>query len=131
MTTTNSSPAYARNPAHTIKVTPYLGRVVVETPSGEVLADTRQALQLQEASSPPVFYIPRADAKLAHLERTDHKTHCPFKGDASYFSVPSLADGAGTNAVWTYETPFDEVAPIREALAFYPNKVTIKATPNG
>jgi uncharacterized protein (DUF427 family) len=64
---------------------------------------------------------------MASLTKTSHHTQCPFKGEASYFSIGSDAEGA--NAVWSYETPFDEVADIKEALAFYPNKVVIKATP--
>jgi uncharacterized protein (DUF427 family) len=99
--------------------------VVVETKDGAVLVDTRSALELKEASYPPVFYVPRSDTKMERLTKTSHHTTCPFKGEASYFSV-----GAEENAVWSYETPFDEVAPIKDALAFYPNKLTIKATPD-
>lgn len=123
----SSSPAYAKNPDHKITVKPFKGRVVVETHDGKVLVDTTNALELKEASYPAVFYVPRADAKMDRLTKTAHSTHCPFKGDASYFTVNGNAEGA--NAVWTYETPFDEVASIKEALAFYPNKLTIKATP--
>ena len=100
---------------------------MVTTEDGRVLVDTRAALELREASYPPVYYVPRADAKMAELTRTAHSTHCPFKGDASYFSIG--ADASLANAVWSYETPFDEVAAIKEALAFYPNKVHIEATP--
>src|SRR6187402_2250112 len=115
----NSGPGYAKNPEHSVVVTPFEGRVVVEA-NGEVLADTKHALQLKEANYPPVFYIPRSDAQMDKLMRTDHGTHCPFKGDASYFSIK----GGAENAVWTYEQPYDEVSAIREHLAFYPNRVS-------
>ncbi len=124
---TNRSPAYAKNPDHTITVKPFNGRVVVETPDGKVLVDTTHAFALQEAKYPVTYYVPRADTKMERLEKTAHHTTCPFKGEASYLTVKDMA--AGENAVWTYETPFDEVADIREALAFYGNKLTIKATP--
>src|SRR4051812_2442064 len=114
----NSGPGYAAHPEHLVVVTPFQGRVVVEA-NGEVLADTQNALQLKEANYPPVLYIPRGDARMDRLQRTDHASHCPFKGDASYFSV----QGGVANAVWSYEHPFDEVSQIREHLAFYPNRV--------
>lgn len=86
---------------------------------GEVIADTRDAVALKEGDYPVVYYIPRKDVKMERLVRTSHKTHCPFKGDASYYSV---ANGP-QNAVWTYETPFDEMLAIGNLLAFYPDKV--------
>lgn len=123
--TSNSGPGYAAHPEHTVTVAPFKGRVVIETPDGDVLVDTRAALQLREASYPVVYYVPRSDAKMDRLEKTTHGTHCPFKGDASYFRI--VGQSNGENAVWSYERPFDEVATIREALAFYPNRVTIRA----
>ena len=110
---------------HEITVTPFKGRVLVETKEGAPLVDTRAALELREASYPPVYYVPRGDTQMGALTKTAHSTHCPHKGDASYFSIGDL-----TNAVWSYETPFEKVADIKEALAFYPNKVVIKATPD-
>jgi uncharacterized protein (DUF427 family) len=86
------------------------------------VADTRAALTLKEASYPAVLYIPRADADMALLVRTDHHTYCPYKGDCSYFSIPSGGDRA-TNSVWTYEDPYPAVAAIRDHLAFYPDRV--------
>jgi uncharacterized protein (DUF427 family) len=114
----NSGPGYAKNPDHTVAVKPFKGRVVVEA-NGKVLADTEHALQLNEASYPAVYYVPRSDARMEQLVATEHHTHCPFKGEASYFSVV----GGVQNAVWSYEHPFDEVLSIREYLAFYPNRV--------
>ena len=101
-------------------------RVVVKA-GDQVVADTRDALSLQEASYPAVQYIPRKDVDFSLLERTEHESYCPYKGEASYYSVlPAGADGV--NAVWTYEQPYDAVADIREYVAFYPNKVTIEIT---
>lgn len=104
-------------PDHPITITRSDAHVVVRA-GGKVIADTRRALELREASYPPVFYIPRADADMALLERTEHGSYCPFKGEASYFSVEG-----GANAVWSYEAPYDAVAQIRDHLAFYPDRV--------
>jgi uncharacterized protein (DUF427 family) len=123
----NSGPGYAKYPEHTVTVSPFKGRVVIETPDGEVLVDTRGALELREATYPAVYYVPRSDTKMGRLTKTEHSTHCPFKGDASYFSIASLPKGE--NAVWTYEHPFDEVATIRDALAFYRDRVKIRVEP--
>ncbi|HEX2430885.1 MAG TPA: DUF427 domain-containing protein [Aestuariivirgaceae bacterium] len=90
--------------------------------NGRVVADTRAALTLREASLAPVIYIPRADADMTLLERTSHRTHCPFKSDANYYSLK--VDGrTAENAVWTYEDPFPAVAAIKDHLAFYPERV--------
>ena len=110
-------------PDHPITVTPNPKRVVVSA-GGKVIADTRNALALKEASYPVVQYIPRADADLAVLERTDHHSWCPYKGEASYFSIPGI--DRGQNTIWTYEEPHDAVAGIRDHLAFYPDRVTIE-----
>jgi uncharacterized protein (DUF427 family) len=106
---------------HPITVEKYAGRVRV-TVAGKIIADTGSALSLREASYPPVLYIPRADADMALLERTDQATYCPYKGECSYYSIP--AGGArSVNAVWSYEDPYPSVAEIKEFLAFYPNRV--------
>lgn len=108
-------------PDHPITVVPNPNRVVV-TAGGKVIADSRAALTLKEASYPPVFYIPRADVDMAQLVRTDHGTYCPYKGDCSYFSIPAGGERA-VNAVWSYEAPYDAVAGIKEHLAFYSSRV--------
>ena len=113
-------------PDHPITISPHDAHVVV-TAGGQTLADTHNALALQEATYPAVLYIPREDVDLGQLERTDHSTHCPYKGDASYYSIPGVEQGA--NAVWTYEEPHDAVAPIKDHLAFYPNRVEIAEQP--
>jgi len=114
-------------PDHPITITPNPTRVRV-TAGGTVIADTTHALTLKEASYPPVHYIPRADAEMALLAATDRSTHCPYKGDASYFSIN--ADGQTlANAIWSYEQPFPAMAEIAGFLAFYPDKVKIEELP--
>jgi uncharacterized protein (DUF427 family) len=108
-------------PDHPITITKNPRRVVV-TLGGKIVADTRGALVLQEASYPAVQYIPREDADMTLLRRTDHSTHCPYKGDASYYSIP-LGGERSNNAVWTYENPHAAVARIKDHLAFYPTRV--------
>ena len=108
-------------PDHPITITPTTQRVVV-TVGGRVVADTRAALTLQEASYPAVQYVPRADVDMTLLERTVHATYCPYKGDCAYYSVPAGGERAA-NAVWTYEQPYDAVAAIRGHVAFYPDRV--------
>lgn len=105
-------------PDHPITVEPNANRVVVMF-DGRPLADSSRVLTMQESSYPPVHYIPRADVDMALLERTTHATHCPYKGDAAYYSVRSNGRLA-ENAVWTYEAPYDAVAKIKDHLAFYP-----------
>lgn len=97
---------------------------------GKVVADTTRALALREASYATVYYIPRADADMSLLTATSHSTHCPYKGDASYFTIQG--DGrTADNAVWSYEQPFPAMAEIKEYLAFYPSRVdAIEVTPS-
>ena len=90
--------------------------------NGKVVADTKRALVLQEAAYKPVFYIPREDAQMALFERTTNSTHCPYKGDASYYTI-KVGDRAAENAIWSYETPFPAMKEIEGHLAFYPNRV--------
>jgi uncharacterized protein (DUF427 family) len=111
-------------PDHPITITANPKRVRVSA-GGVVIAETTQALSLKEASYPAVQYVPRQDANMALLARTDRVTHCPYKGDASYFSIK--ADGKILeNAIWSYETPFPAMAGISGHLAFYPDKVKIE-----
>jgi len=111
------------SPAHPITVTPTRKRVTA-TVGDLVVADTANALTLQESTYPAVQYIPLDDVDRSVLERTDTQTYCPFKGDASYYSVKT-ADGDLVDAVWTYEQPYDSVADIAGHVAFYPNKVAV------
>jgi len=117
----NSGPGYRKHPSHRVTTQPARGHVRV-TFDGEVVADTGAAVRLDESDYPAVYYVPRDDVKMERLSRTNHRTHCPFKGDASYFTLESRGRTA-ENAVWSYEAPYDEVAVIKDHLAFYPDKV--------
>jgi uncharacterized protein (DUF427 family) len=108
-------------PDHPISIEANSSRLVV-TVGGKVIADSRAALTLREASYPPVQYFPRADVDMAALTRSEHTSYCPYKGDASYYSIPAGGDRA-LNAVWTYETPFAAMAQIKDYVAFYPDRV--------
>ena len=108
-------------PDHPISIEANPSRVVV-TVSGKVIADTRDALILREASYPAVQYIPRRDVDMAALTRSEHTTYCPYKGDASYYSIPAGGDRS-LNAVWTYENPFEATVQIKDYVAFYPDRV--------
>ena len=116
-----SRPVKIPGPDHPITVTPARGRVTVVV-AGRTIADTRDALILKEAAYPPVYYIPRKDVDMAQLQRTTHQTHCPYKGECNYYSIPAGGDRS-VNAVWTYEAPYAAVSAIKEHLAFYPERV--------
>ncbi|HEX3417992.1 MAG TPA: DUF427 domain-containing protein [Stellaceae bacterium] len=118
---TSSRPIKIPGPDHPITIERNPARIVVSV-AGRIVADTRDALTLREAAYPAVQYIPRKDVDMALLERTDHATYCPYKGDASYFSIP-LGGNRSLNAVWSYEAPYAPVAPIKDHLAFYPDRV--------
>jgi uncharacterized protein (DUF427 family) len=114
-------PMLTPGPDHPITISPNPDRVVV-TLGGRVIADTRHALTLQEASYPAAQYIPRADVDMTLLHATAHTTYCPYKGDCSYFSIP-LGGERSVNAVWSYERPYPAVAAVKDHLAFYPDRV--------
>ena len=114
-------PVLQPGPEHPITVTPNPAHIVV-TVAGKVVADTRRALTVQESTYPPVQYIPIEDVERSLLERTETASYGPFKGDASYYSIP--AGGAkSVDAIWVYEQPHDAVAAIKDHVAFYPNRV--------
>lgn len=108
---------------HPITVEPTTRRVLVRV-GDQVIADSRDALTLQESTYPAVQYIPLADVDPAVLRRTESTSYCPFKGDASYYSLVTTG-GEIEDAVWTYETPYPAVAEIAGHVAFYPNRVEI------
>jgi uncharacterized protein (DUF427 family) len=108
-------------PEHPISIEANPSRVMVKA-GGHIIADTHNALTLREASYPAVQYIPRRDVKMAALRRSEHTTYCPYKGDASYYSIPTGGERS-INAAWTYESPFAAMAQIKDYLAFYPNRV--------
>jgi len=116
-----TKPIKVPGPEHPITVEPNPSRVVVSI-AGLTIADSREALTLREANYRAVQYIPRKDVDMSLLERTDHATHCPYKGDCAYYSIP-LGGERSVNAVWTYEAPHFAVAEIKDYLAFYPDRV--------
>jgi uncharacterized protein (DUF427 family) len=108
-------------PDHPMTVEPNPARVVV-TVAGRVVADSIDALTLREAGYPAVQYIPRKDVDMSLLQRTQHATYCPFKGDCAYYSIPAGGERS-VNAVWTYEAPYPAMAAIKDHLAFYRDRV--------
>lgn len=114
-------------PDHPITISPVAGRVVVRY-AGAVILSTRDVLELREADYPPALYFEREHAEMGYFEPSDTRTHCPYKGDASYFSLRSGGSHA-PDAVWSYEAPYPAVAEIAGRLAFYPDRVTIEIAP--
>ena len=114
-------PVLQPGPNHPITVTPTSGRVVV-TVGGHVVADSRNALTLQESTYPAVQYVPIADVDTALLERSTTESYCPFKGEAGYYSIIA-EDTKAVDAVWEYRDPYDAVAAIKDHVAFYPDRV--------
>jgi uncharacterized protein (DUF427 family) len=108
-------------PDHPITIVPAQKRVRV-TFAGCVIADSARALLFSEAGYAPVYYIPRADARMAALIASEHRTYCPYKGEAGYFSI-AAGGKRSENAVWTYERPYPAMTAIKEHLAFYPSRV--------
>ncbi|TAN00735.1 MAG: DUF427 domain-containing protein [Rhizobiaceae bacterium] len=118
----NPSPGFRKHSEHTITVEPHGGHVTVRA-GGRTIASSGNALLLREHTYPPVIYIPFADIDFDALSATETVTHCPFKGDASYWSVK---DGP-KDAMWAYQHPYDEMMQIKDHGAFYPDRVTIES----
>ena len=126
----NPAPGFKQYPQHRVETRPASVHVRV-TYQGELIADTRDAVEMHESAgegkktvAPVVYYVPRKDVRMDRLVPSTHRTHCPFKGDASYFSVA----GGPQDSVWSYETPYDEMLAIEERLAFDPGKFKIEAS---
>ena len=120
----NSAPGFKQRPDYRIATQPAGVRVQVKF-KGDLIADTRDAVELKEGDYPAVYYLPRKDVRMDRLVRSSHQTYCPFKGTASYYSLKNGPE----DAVWSYEEPYDEMGVIKERLAFYPDKVdSITAT---
>jgi uncharacterized protein (DUF427 family) len=113
-------------PEHPITIEPNPSRVTVSV-AGRMIADSRNALTLREASYAAVQYIPLTDVDMTLLERTDHKTYCPYKGDCFYYSIP-LGGERSVNSVWTYEVPYAAVAAIKDHVAFYSDRVEMSVS---
>jgi len=119
--TAGPGPGFAKKPEHTVTLEREGKRVSVVF-NGETIAESTNAVTLHEANYPPMYYLPREDVRAEVLTATAHHTHCPFKGDASYWSI-KVGDKDSENAVWSYEIPFDEVAEIKDHMAFYPDRM--------
>ncbi len=117
----NPGPGYAAHPGYRVDLEPCPKRVRVVF-AGEPIADSLGALILLESRHTPVYYFPRQDVRLDCMTRTDHHSHCPFKGEASYWTI-SVGDRTAENALWSYEAPYDEVAAIKDHRAFYWNRM--------
>jgi uncharacterized protein (DUF427 family) len=124
-----SRPVLEPTAEHPITISPTGARVVVRV-NGEVVADTHDALQLDESTYPAVQYIPFTDVVEGLLTRTDTSTYCPFKGDAGYYSVTTSAGDTVDDAIWFYEQPYPAVAEIAGHVAFYPDKAEISVEPD-
>lgn len=107
-----------------IKIRKAPGTWVVRA-GGAVLGESAHALEMSEGAYPPVVYFPRTDLGMAFLEKTESSTRCPYKGVATYFTVSSAA-GDIPDAAWSYETPLEGVAEIKDHIAFYPDRVTVE-----
>ncbi len=106
---------------HPIFITHNPSRVIVRL-EGQVVADSKEALTLLEAAYPAVQYFPRKDVDMTLLDKSSHTTHCPYKGDASYYRIP-LGGPRSNDAAWSYEDPYPAVADIKGYMAFYPDRV--------
>jgi uncharacterized protein (DUF427 family) len=113
-------PVRVPGPDHPITIEPNGSRVIVWA-GGQPIADTRNAITLEEAGHSSVQYLPLADVDTSLLLASDHSTYCPYKGDCSYYSIPTAP--RGENAVWEYRSPFPAVARIKDHVAFYPDRV--------
>lgn len=117
----SSRPILKPGPDHPITIEPAQEQIVV-TVAGRVIADTHDAVMLREADYPAVAYIPLADVDTSLLERTDHASYCPYKGECSYYSIP-IGGERSINAVWEYRAPYGPVMQIKDMVAFYPDRV--------
>jgi uncharacterized protein (DUF427 family) len=120
---TNPAPGFARHPDHTVRVTPFKGRVVVAADGAEI-ARTKNALIVNETNHGPVHYIPLEDVQEDYLRDSTHVSRCPFKGKARYWNI-RIGNHEIDNAMWGYEMPYDEVLELAGLVAFFPNKVSI------
>lgn len=119
------APGFARDPGHAILVRPFHGVMTVSF-SSAVLASSKRAKLLEEAGHPAVLYIPFEDVYFDFLRRSETASHCPYKGDASYWNVTAAGEGE-RDVMWAYEHPYEEMLAIRDHGAFYPDKVRIEA----
>ena len=117
----NPAPGWEKKPEHRVDLRPESRRVRV-TFGGVTVADTGQALRVEETGHGPVMYIPANDMRLDLMKKTEHSTYCPFKGTASYWTL-NVGGNSSENAIWGYETPYDEMTGLAGYFAFYDTRV--------
>ncbi|XOV81989.1 MAG: DUF427 domain-containing protein [bacterium] len=120
----NPAPGFDLHPGYQVDITPVPDEVTVEV-NNRVIARSRRAVLVEESRHRPVWYMPLADVDADVLQPSDTSTYCPFKGQASYRSLV-VAQQIIEDALWIYETPFDECAAIAGYASFYTNKVQLK-----
>ena len=121
------APGFLKYPDYEVTIEPSASHVRVRV-GGTVIADTREAVLVSESRHEPVWYLPMASVDPAVIEATDTSTYCPFKGDASYWSIRAGGESL-PDAMWSYQAPFDECLPIADHVAFYADRVTIEVDP--
>ncbi len=117
----NSGPGYAKNPDYEIEILPTSKHIQIEV-NGLIVVDCKNVLLMREQNHKPVYYFPQADVKMALFQSTDHSTHCPFKGNASYWTL-AAGERVVEDVMWSYETPCDEVKAIKNYVAFYRDRI--------
>ena len=116
-----SSPAYEKYPDHNVDVESNSRNVQAQF-AGETIASSSRSLRVLEGKYDPVVYVPREDVRVDLLEKTEHTTYCPFKGHASYYTI-RVGDRVAENAIWSYEDPYDQVAALKDCVAFYTDRI--------
>lgn len=117
----NPAPGFQRKPEHRVAFSP-AGKHITATLGGVVVAESDSALLCEESNHEPVYYIPMTDCRVDQLIPTSKKTYCPYKGEASYWTL-SVGDASARDAAWSYDTPYDEALPIKGHVAFYTGKL--------
>lgn len=115
------SPGHQKWPDHRVEEQRTNERLQVEV-NGEVIADSTDVIVVDEDEQPKRYYFPRSDVKMDLLERSDTKSKCPFKGEASYFTLRAGGEQL-RDVVWTYEDPYEEHRALANRIAFYEEKL--------
>jgi uncharacterized protein (DUF427 family) len=119
----NRESLYSKYPDHRVELEPGKDRFVASL-AGEVVADSERVLIVRESNHEPVIYFPRDDVRMELLDATSHETFCPFKGEASYWTIRT-GERKEENSVWSYEDPFEEVMGLKDYLAFYTDRLDV------
>ena len=114
------SPGHREHPEHKVLERPVPGKMRAQL-GADVLAESSNVIEVDEDENPPRYYFPRGDVRMDRMTPSETHSYCPFKGEASYFSL-ELGDGPLPDAAWTIETPYDEHADLKSRVAFYAEK---------